>query len=409
MTGSLSQAETLQATTENSGYLMCPNTLVAVGDSLVEQGGAAPVSTDHRSYGMLTWVQFFSGHRLRLLRNSGVGGERSDQILSRIASGVLAYSPGYCLVIAGTNDINQAVPLATIKANLSAIWTMLDNAGIRVIGATIPPRNTYTGTMSADLHALNAWIRLQGRTRRNLRIADIYSALVNPSGTGYLSGYSADGIHPGNKGAPAGGKAIADAIAQIIGPLTPTTMDLGSGNGDPSNVMPYNRLNSGTLADNTPPTGWTQAALVGGPVGYSLVTRTDGLTGTFLRITVPTGTSAVLRNNNALLGNGLFAIGDTLQGAMEIRRTLIDQAPAAGTSGLTLQLIAVGPNPMVSDMAWALGNDNQAVFDQYGLGETEPLVVPAATTQMQLQIVFSGAQTIDIDRATIRNLTRVPV
>jgi lysophospholipase L1-like esterase len=98
---------------------------------------------------------------------------------------------------------------------------MLDAAGIRVVATTIPPRNTYTGTMLADLHALNAWIRLQGRSRRNFRVADIYSALVN-AGTGYLSGYSADGIHPGNKAAPAAGKAIADAFAQIIGPLTPS-------------------------------------------------------------------------------------------------------------------------------------------------------------------------------------------
>ncbi|MEN8582807.1 hypothetical protein ABFP37_08885 [Burkholderia sp. RS01] len=71
-----------------------------------------------------------------------------------------------------------------------------------------------------------------------------------------------------------------------------------------------------------------------------------------------------------------------------------------------MQMQAVGPNTTISDMEWALGNDNQAVFDMYGLAQTEPLAVPAATTQMQLQIVFSGAQTIDIDRATIRNVTR---
>lgn len=386
--------------------LLRPNTLVGLGDSLIEQGGGAPVSVSHRSYGMLTWAQFFSGHRLQLLRNSGVGGERTDQILARVATGVLAYKPGYCLVTAGTNDVAQAIPLATIKTNLTAIWSMLDAAGIRVVATTIPPRNTYTGTQLADTHALNAWFRLQGRSRRNFRVADIYSAVVNPAGTGYLSGYSADGIHPGNKSASAAGKAIADAFAQIIGPLTPSVLDLGSGEGDPSNVLPYNRFSAGAMADNTPPTGWTQAALVGGPISYARVPRTDGITGSWLRITVPTGTSAVLRNNNALLANGRFAIGETVQGAMEIRRTLIDQAPSAGTSGLALQLQAVDPNTTVSDIDWALGNDNQASFDQYGLAQTEPLVVPATTTQMQLQIVFSGAQTIDIDRATIRNVTR---
>lgn len=406
MSRTLGQGPTLQTVPETAAYLLRPNTMVALGDSLIEQAGGAPVSTDHRSYGMLTWAQFFMGHRLKLLRNSGIGGERSDQILSRVTSGVLAHSPGYCFVIAGTNDIAQAVPVATIKANLSAIWTMLDNAGIRVVASTIPPRNTYTGTMLADLHTLNVWIRSEGRRRRNLRVADIYSAVVNSGGTGYASGYSADGIHPGNKGAPYAGKAVADTFAQIIGPLVPAALDLASGEGDPINIQTQSRFTNGTIADNTPPTGWTQAALVGGPIGYSKVARTDGLTGSWLRVTVPIGSSLVLRNNNSLLSMGRFAIGDTVQAAMEVHRTLIDQAPAAGVSGLSMSLIALGPSLTYADCAWNLGNDNQAPFDQYGVMQTEQMVTPAGTTQFQLQFTISGGQTIDFDRATIRNITR---
>ncbi|MEN8582808.1 GDSL-type esterase/lipase family protein [Burkholderia sp. RS01] len=127
--------------------LLRPNTLVGLGDSLIEQGGGAPVAVSHRSYGMLTWAQFFSGQRLQLLRNSGVGGERTDQILARVATGVLSYKPGY--VTAGTNDVAQAIPMATIKANLAAIWSMLDATGIRVVATTIP-RATPTPAPSSQ-------------------------------------------------------------------------------------------------------------------------------------------------------------------------------------------------------------------------------------------------------------------
>jgi hypothetical protein len=105
---------------------------------------------------------------------------------------------------------------------------------------------------------------------------------------------------------------------------------------------------------------------------YVRVPRTDGITSSWLRIAVPAEASGVLRNNNALLATGRFAIGETVQGAMEIRRTLIDQAPTADTSGLALQMQAIGRNTLVSDLDWSNGQDNHAVFDQYGMGQTEP-------------------------------------
>jgi lysophospholipase L1-like esterase len=387
-------------------YLLRPNTLIPVGDSLIEQGGGAPISTGHRSYGLLTWAQYFMGQRLAVLRNAGVGGQRSDEILARLQTDVIAYRPGYVLGIAGTNDVSQAIPVATIKANLTAIWDKLDAAGIRTVWCTIPPRNTYTGTMLADTGELNAWIRGQGRNRPNLRVADTYAALVKFDGSQYPSAWSADGIHPGNKAAPAAGKAVADAFAQIIGPVNSTSLDLASGELDVANIQTQSRFSAGAVASNTPPTGWTQASLVGGPVLYERVARTDGLAGSWLRLTVPAGCSGVLRNPNALLSQGRFAIGDTVKGSIEVRRTLIDQAPAAGVSGFGMYLYAVPSNAFVAGVEWAPGNDNQASFDQYGVMETEPFVTPAATTQFQMQLVFSGAQVIDLDRATIRNITR---
>lgn len=381
------------------------NGMVWFGDSITNNGQGG---TAYQPNGFWCWAQFFLGHAFYTMKNAGVAGDRTDQMLARIGSDVLAYKPGWCHVLGGTNDVGQAVPVATIKTNLTAIWDTLDRAGVRVIAGTIPPRNTYTGTMLADTLALNAWIRAQGRLRRNLIVVDYFATLCSPAGNTYASSGEAgqaltpDGIHPGNAGAPRMGKALANALAGIL----PPNKNLISTEGDTNNVLPYNRYTAGTLATDTPPTGWTQS-VTGGSLTYSRVARTDMVLGNDLRVVVPSGASGNIGNPNALLSTNRFSIGDQLVGLLEITRTAVDSAAALQTSGFTLQLYALGPNTFTTDMGWTSGmNDNMPFWDMSGVLRTPPLTVPSGTTQMKLQLVFGGGQTFTLGRAGIYNLTR---
>lgn len=394
-------------------------TIVWMGDSITNNGGGgtagtggAVASTSYTSNGFWCWAQFFLGHRFRTLNNSGVAGQTSAQMLARIDTDVIAYRPGWCHILAGTNDVGQAVPVATAQANITAMLDRLASAGIRAIVGTIPPRNTYTGSMLADLHALNQWIRALARRRPNVVVVDYYAAVAAPSDSRFATtgeagqATSPDGVHPGNGGAPRMGKFLADALSSIIPPAPfPATAE-----NDPTNVLPYNRHTAGTVASGTPPTGWNQSGLVGGPIDYSRVARTDGLMGTRLRMVLPTGCRVNLQDPNALLSAGRFAIGDTVVGVAEVSRSAIDQAAANQTSGASLAVAAVGAgSSSPADLYWVPAvHDNQALWDHSGLMRTPPWVVPANTTALNLVLTLGGGQTVDLGRTAILNLTRYP-
>lgn len=391
-----------------------PNTIVWLGDSITANGGRQTVSPYYNSNGFWCWGQFFMGHRLQTLNNAGVAGERSDQMLARITTDVLAYSPGWCHVLAGTNDVGQAVAMSTIKTNLAAIWSRLDAAGIRVIAGTIPPRSTYTGTMQSDTHELNAWIRAQGRARTNLTVVDYYAAVTDPSNGNYISsstaggggqGVSPDGIHPGNAGAPRMGKALAATLT----PLLPANPSGPSSEGDLVNALLYSRFTAGTVGSATPPTGWLESGVTGGPVVYSRTSRATadpgGVPGQWLTMTVPNGCHGTLVNSN--LRGSSWAVGDIVVGALEIQRTGINASAALSTSGVSLQVVALGPNTALGDLAWTYGSsDNQPFWDHAGIMRTPPLTIPANTTGLKLQMSFGEGQTINLDRAGILNLTK---
>jgi len=414
MSRSLMQGGSLQVAAELAlSARGSQNTIVILGDSITANNGGVVGSTSYQSNGFFTWAQFYLGHAFTILKNAGVAGERSDQILARVQSDVIANRPGWCHVLSGTNDIGQGIALATVKANLTATWAALDAAGIRVITGTIPPRATYTGTMLADSHALNQWIRGQGRTRRNLIVVDYYASVASPSGTGWAvtgdvgQNLTPDGVHPGNAGAPRMGRALANTIAPFV-PAIPSPF---ANEGDAFNILPYGRFTQGTVGSATPPTGWNQQDLVGGPIVYSRVPRTD-MPGNWLNMVLPAGCRVNIQNPNAAITAGKFAVGDTVVGAIELQRTGIDLAAGASTSGASLTIVAQGPNTISpGDAYWLPASvyDNQAFFDQSGVFRTPPFVIPSGTTALTLQLTLGGGQTVNVDRAGILNLTSVGV
>lgn len=126
--------------------------------------------------------------------NSGVGGDRAKDALTRFDEDVAAYKPKYVTILLGMNDgayrgYDQAIfdtyqhdmgELLDKIAGLGAMAapmtpTMFDARAKRMRGDNLEPRNTY---YNGVLALFGAWLREQADVR-NLNFADMWSPLNN--------------------------------------------------------------------------------------------------------------------------------------------------------------------------------------------------------------------------------------
>jgi lysophospholipase L1-like esterase len=144
--------------------------IVCLGDSLTSGTGIATNTNYPRELILLTGDAFTA-------INKGTGGETTTNMLARVNADVIASNPGYSVIMGGTNDI--AVNNATvIKSNLQAIYTAIQQAGIKVVAVTFPPHNGISEPNQATQDAVNYWI-LNNATHVDYR-ADAYTALEDP-------------------------------------------------------------------------------------------------------------------------------------------------------------------------------------------------------------------------------------
>jgi lysophospholipase L1-like esterase len=193
--------------------------VAAVGDSL----------TDARAHG---------GKFLDLLRercpesrfdNHGKGGEMVNQMRRRFARDVLGEAglsdkPAYThvIVFGGVNDLYsdktalRSVP--KIQADLSAMYAMAKQHGIRVVAVTVAPWGGFTRYYNAEragtTRQLNAWIL--GREGAEVDHAiDAYALLSCGDPERLCPEYAApfrDGLHFGQKGHARLGEAIHEEV-----------------------------------------------------------------------------------------------------------------------------------------------------------------------------------------------------
>jgi lysophospholipase L1-like esterase len=193
--------------------------IVALGDSITDGGGAPPESR---------WAGVLS-HRLRaaglgysvvnagiacndLTMTSQLGGLRTaDRLKADVLDRV---GVSHVILFEGTNDIYGGVPARQVTDALSALAVRIRAAGLRVIGATIIPRDAPPSpALDAVRRAVNTWIRgarvFDGVIDFDavIRSADDPSRM-NPA-------YNGDNIHPN----VAGHIAMGDAInLDLFGP-----------------------------------------------------------------------------------------------------------------------------------------------------------------------------------------------
>lgn len=270
-------------------------TVVLFGDSIAAQdlngSDAATPFGSGGGRGFWTQAQLQLRYRFVLLNNAGVGGNTTAQMLARIQTDVLAYSPGYCIVQGGGNDVTNGVAAATTIANLQAIYDILRAAGIVVVACTQTPTGSADTTVEkANLAAINNWIRGYAISVPGIILCDWYPYLADPitgdPATGMM--WDTPAVHQSQLGAYRMGSALAAALSprsSLADPLPFSNAESGP------LVLPNPRMvgNTAGLA-----TSVTVAGETGTPtLTNTKVARADGIQGEWQQVVASAGTDAV--------------------------------------------------------------------------------------------------------------------
>jgi lysophospholipase L1-like esterase len=137
--------------------------------------------------------------------NSGIGGNRSNQLLERIEDDVYAYNPSKIFILIGINDMNGNVPQAEILNNIQKIINgiKINRKYTKIYIESIYPINR---NMFDDIeYGFNKEVTNDKIKEINLKIknickendityVDVYSSLIDEDGN-LKSAYSKEGLH----------------------------------------------------------------------------------------------------------------------------------------------------------------------------------------------------------------------
>ena len=132
------------------------------GDSISHGGGHLSFGPADLAYSYESYLDFPS-------INLSQSGDTSEAMVMRFEKDVLPFSPGYLLILGGTNSLRAGVPAADVISDLKEIQRKCREHGITPILMTLPPINpgniqkafdepTYEG-WKASFDEVNAFIR----------------------------------------------------------------------------------------------------------------------------------------------------------------------------------------------------------------------------------------------------------
>ena len=381
----------------NSTYVpQAAASMIIFGDSITAQNGfdgpesivttGFPVS----SRGYFAWANAYLGQRFRWVRNAGIGGNTTTQMLARVQSDVLAYTSDWVIVCGGANDVTNDVPTATIMDNLTAILDALRADGRRVLLTTVPPStNVNTAPRQAVIHAVNDWIRALPTSRPDVVVADVWRATVDPA-TGFpAAGNAIDAVHPSEAGASRMGRAIAAALDGVVAPRPAPLVTVT----DPRNVI----ANPDFASSGT---GWVVAGS-----GVSVVYQAHPeRAGNQAVVTIAGATDGSERGITfeENISGGRWVVGDTLQmsAVIEWEGASVLTGAAGKTWAPYLRMGLRETGGAFVTFAWGMGvataekvevPSTPAVAGLVTL-ITPRLVIPAGVNRLYASAGFSGLQ-----------------
>lgn len=222
-----------------------PLTFVAFGDSLT--AGSEDATGHKQQFPFM--VEAYSKGSLRMLKNAGVPGNTSADMLARVANDVIRYKPKLCFLLGFTNDTANSFSNATTLANLSSIYALLQAAGIQLVFIAAPPLSTSTPVRQAQ-ELKNAALREWCDANYVAHIAPWGFATDTATGA-WASGFSGDSTHPQPR--YYGNVARAIVAATVLPPVSPRLAL--------SNVQADNSVTNGLFLNGTGvPTGWNDTS-----------------------------------------------------------------------------------------------------------------------------------------------------
>lgn len=234
---------------------------------------------------------------------------------TKFLAGVIAEAPYAMVEALGTNG---AEVLATQTAELTAIYDALDDAGIKVIVCSIPPKAGFV----ADVQRLNRWKRVTARERGYLFV-DNYATLVDPA-TGLMqAAYNSDGIHFNAVGA----RALGIAFNQAINAVYPDVSTLAVAQPAPADLInkPLLLVKSGFV-----PEDWVSLG-----VG-SASTSVDTVAGVVGKMFTVTQTAEGNNTSTAVALNANLIPGRRYRVEYKYQLTIVGAAPTAASVRLVV-------------------------------------------------------------------------
>jgi len=339
------------------------------------------------------WYHYYTLQlgKIQQIRNAGIGGNTTTQMLARIQADVLDYAPDVVILGGFTNDTDPAngVSAATTRSNIKTMVGMVRAAGALPVLRTAPPINAGDAARTQLTLTQNAWLKQYGISQ-GIEVLDIYQAVADPSTGQFAAGISDDGVHPTEIGA----KAIAD---YLLAQPTPAAFR-GSHQFARAATDESNMVVNGVFVGDTDANGLANNMVAAGTATYSLAAAETGVSGNWQRVTTASATAGSFRTSTISAtssGRTVWTIGDRFSVAGRIRTS------GGGSALVRLTFTGVGTTTdVVRPLTRAISN---GVFS----GE---YTIPTGTTGIQLMVQNSGAAGwVEVAEVALRNLTQLSV
>lgn len=182
--------------------------------------GAARINT--ADYGAWTWADALMGAPHYLIKNSGIGGNTTAQVLARFAADCINLKPDLVYLWIGRNDFKNGKSFEYVRDNWLNMLGQLSAAGIFVCAIDVPPSADLSSVAGAatETAKFNGWLRDEARRRHGQMVMVSASAvMVDPdvanSGAAKSTFVLNDNTHNNNLGA----MRVGEAIARVMGPI----------------------------------------------------------------------------------------------------------------------------------------------------------------------------------------------
>lgn len=197
-------------------------TIVALGDSTTAgaPGFRSPLEAPPEGSGdpQSQYAYWLTLHHpeWRVL-NRGVSGQRTDEILARFTTDVIAASPQIVIILAGVNDLHQGKPVGWVTKYLARMYAQAHRAHIVVVACSILPYDAATDEVRRRMKDANDWIVEYTQTHPGMLFCDTARSVEHTAYPGRLIS-TTDGLHPDVAAYRMLGSALAGVLEQALDP-----------------------------------------------------------------------------------------------------------------------------------------------------------------------------------------------